>query len=130
MSQILAHHSKSANRKKWGVCRDTLTPEGCQDVAQMLEYDAKVLADIAPDESRTRMQQARALRGLAPLTGTIKPMRVCRAHRAPRARARHTQTAQATASGSDSGGDPDPEPPRRPPTYIYSLPRAVLGGAI
>ena len=130
MSQILAHHSKSANRKKWGVCRDTSTPEGCQDVAQMLEHDAKVLANIAPDEARARTQQARALRGLAPLTGTIiQPMRVCRAHRAPRARAKHTQTARAATSGkSDSGGDGDPEPPRQPP-YRDSL-SVMMGGAI
>jgi hypothetical protein len=134
MTDIIAPDRKSSSKTFQDICRDTSTPEGRRDIARILEYDAKRFANVAPDESRARMQQARALRGQPQLTGTIiPPMRICRlAHRTPRARARHTQTSQATSSGSDSGGDPDPdpEPPRRPNAYIYNLPEASFGGAL
>ncbi len=131
MSQILAHHSKSASRntrKKWDQNWDTATVEGCQFVASIMDHDAKALARVAPDESRARAAMARTLRGQPRLTGTVIPIiRICRrARQTPRAR--HTQTAKATSDGADSGGDP--EPPRRPPLHIYSLPRVVLGGAL
>ena len=130
MTDIIAPSRNSSSKTFQDICRDTSTQEGRRDIARMLEYDAKRFANVAPDESRARMQQARALRGLAPLTGTvIRPMRVCRAHMAPRARAKHTQTARAATSGkSDSGGDGDPEPPRQPP-YRDSL-SVMMGGAI
>jgi hypothetical protein len=121
MTNIIALPRKSSSKTFQDTCRDTSTPDGCRDIARMLEYDAKRFANVAPDESRARMQQARALRGQPRLTGTIIPAR--RMRRTNKARARHTQTSQATSSGSDSGGDPDPEPPR---PLLYSLP----GGAI
>jgi hypothetical protein len=131
MTNIIALPRKSSSKTFQDICRDTSTPEGCRDIARMLEHDAKRFANVAPDESRTRMQQARALRGQPRLTGTIIPARrIRRMRRTHKARARHTQTSQATSSGSDSGGDSDPEPPQRPPIHIYSLPRVEFVGAL
>lgn len=130
MTNTIAPPRKSSSKtfEKGGVCWDTSTPQGCQDIAQILEYDAKVLANGAPAESHKRMQRARALRGQPQLTGTIIPrVRIWRMRRTPRARAGHTQTSKGSASGSDGGGDPDPEPPRH--LSLYSLP-VMVGGAL